>query len=202
MAPRRRGGTQPQQYKTLEGEKLRHALAGNCIQWLKAVRRIHQQITIWSADFHDEQAWHRNDSRALIAKLSFVGEHIMQAHLLVLGLRQIAEYLREMKRVRPGYKSRFKEAAEAFLRDYEREELKACRDFLEHGAEYVAGGGKYRNRVVEIEGHRLGLRFNERSGFRVSIFGTDYRMDGIVRRVDELLAAFDAPETDEGAVRK
>jgi len=195
MGPRRRGGIQLQQFKKLEGERLQSALAGNCIKWLKAVRRIHRQITLRSV--------HPDDERAVIAKLLVLEGHTMQAHLLVLGLRQIAEYLREMKKVPPGYKSpRFKDAAETFLRDYKGEELKACRDFLEHEAEYVAGGGKYRDRVVEIELYRLSLRFNERSGFRISIFGKDYRLDGIVRRVDELLAAFDAPKNDEGAVRK
>jgi len=177
------------QHKTLDDEKLGNALTGSIIRWVRAVRIIHRQIVIRDAD---------TEGLLAFARLLALEEHLMKAYLLIMGLRQIAEHLEKLKR-RPGYKTRrFKNAAKAFLREYKKEEIQACRHLLEHHADHLVGDGKYQDLVEEIE--LYGLRFGGRErenmpmAFYISVFGRHYPMDGIMVRVEELLVALDEPD--------
>jgi hypothetical protein len=171
--------------RPINDERLHQALAGTIIVWAKAVRRIYRQIVI--------------RDREVFPRILLLEDHIMLAHLLVLGLRQIAEHLEKMKRVRPGYRTqRFSNAARAFLREYQQEDIRTCRHLLEHHADHLMGRGKYQDAVEEIDLYMLALQGTRQDdeqtiAFSIGIFGRGYQMDRIVRCVDELLAAFDDP---------
>ena len=70
-------------------------------------------------------------------------EWLNNAHVLAIGLRQIEEHLKYLKRKRSGFCTpQIAQAAEQFFRAYKTADVRNLRHLLEHQAEYLAGGGK------------------------------------------------------------
>jgi hypothetical protein len=117
---------------------------------------------------------------------------LSDAHLLAIGLRQIEQHLRRLKRMRTGFRTpHIAQAAKQFLVAYNTGDVNNLRHLLEHQAEYIVGGGKYRRLVVDLhESIAFGSDSTEpEESVWVSVFGRKFRVDPIVRAAAALEVA-------------
>ena len=124
----------------------------------------------------------------LIERRHTVDEWVrLKPHTVSLILRHVAEHLRRLEPC----PDRFREAAKAYLKEYEEQELKNLRDVLEHQAEYLAGSGRHQELVLDANST---VTFGAGSGGRqdevwIYAFGREYRIGDLLRSAERLRRA-------------
>jgi hypothetical protein len=117
-------------------------------------------------------------------------EWLIDAHLLVIGVRQIEEHLQYLKQV--GFRTpQIKLTAKQFFAACRTADIKNLRDVLEHQAQYIAGKPKKPHLVVDPK--QLVSFGDDAPGKEqavwVSVFGKKCRIDPVVRAVAALEGA-------------
>lgn len=162
----------------------RSLLERNILMWIVVVQKITSRLWLSEEELGKQ-----------IAAIAFKGERapeewITDAHLLAIGLRQIAEHLQYLKKV--GFRTpEIRRAAKQFFAAYETADLKDLRDLLEHQAQYIAGKARKPHLVVDL---KQSVSFGndgqgEEQSLWVSVFGWKCGVDSVVRAVAALEGA-------------
>ena len=122
------------------GHKRRALLEDNTLTWTGIIREVAsrlsathliQQMGALQQDPHAAQQW------------------LSDAHLLVIGCRQVDRHLKFLQKL--GFRtSRMEQAAKGFLGAYNTTDLKDLRDLLEHQADYIAGQGRNSKLAIDL----------------------------------------------------
>ena len=117
-----------------------------------------------------------------------------QAHMIAICLRQIDEYIRELKAC-PIWSGVIAEKGLAFRAIMKSQELRNLRDVVEHSAEYIAGRGRMPKLIQDPEQDWPDVLIIDGRINKITIFGCSYVVRHAISAAIEFVMALPSEKT-------